>query len=434
MTNSELVVNHDFVHIRGQGGRSSIILFNPSDDGTALRVDKGGLVFQGSIKGVGFYSFDSNHKKIALDLVDTSGYIVEDIYIAGSIGISGGAETTYFWTGNGSIGIRCRGRELSTIKNLYIAAESPLVIAKNPYWKIDNDHHHFMDCYFIANGKPNVTIESGLWITELLFDGQQAWVLGTHGLYWNDTTSNITSTGVVIKNVRTEQGTDASAYSFYIAHHLGIYGLSITNNYMDPGRKGIYLRGAVAPTLINTTLAAATEGLNIDSTVRHMTISAAYWPQGTKAVTTGQRVLWASPTTTGIESLSPNMIFDAALGFNNTLSIGAAISSPTLTLENYQTAVIGNDSSNGVQGETTTGLAILTDNEGLSALLLFAGSQHAVEIVWAYNSSNFHSVVAGTDKKTNVYWSSENKRYEIENKRGGPRRYRFTMLGSYNNF
>jgi hypothetical protein len=103
---------------------------------------------------------------------------------------------------------------------------------------------HFSDLYLLANGQPCVNISDGIVLSQVTFDGHQAWVGGNYGLYWVNTTAVNASNGLFISGVRTEQTSDPNGYSIYIdSTPAEPQNVMITGLYGDPGRNGLYLRG-----------------------------------------------------------------------------------------------------------------------------------------------------------------------------------------------
>lgn len=65
---------------------------------------------------------------------------------------------------------------------------------------------------------------------------------------------------------------------------------------------------------------------------------------------------------------------------------------------------------------------VIMDSIDVSVAALYTrGAAHTAYVL--FDTLSLYSVTAGTASKTNVYWSSGNSRYEIENKRGGTRAY-----------
>ena len=207
-----ILIDNLRVTLQGAGRYATMITFNPVlDNQTLFRFDRGstGVSWQCAIRDMALVSSaDTGLTKTAVELKDTSNMIVKDLIIAP-------------WTGNGnSIGLLVKGREAGHINNLHIHADCPMVIGKNNQNpNNDIDHFHFGDLYLLVSSgvlQPCIFIEDGIDLQHVVFDGFQAWVQGTHGLYWHDTLTTSVSLALSIKNVRTEQSTDTNGYSIYI--------------------------------------------------------------------------------------------------------------------------------------------------------------------------------------------------------------------------
>ena len=263
LVTSTITISNQRVTLIGAGIYATQILFAPTAAGTCISVSAGSsVIYQGTITGISFFSNDSTYKKTAINISDASNYTVSNISISGSVSVNGAS----YWSGAGSVGINIAGRELGDYSKLYIAADNPLTISQNPNSTISIDHHHFQDLYLLANANPCVTIATGVNLTQVKFDGNQAWVRGTYGLYWNDTTSSIVSTGLSINNVRTEQGTSTSAYQFYINRNYALQEVSFNQCYGGIDRNGYYFNNVVNATLDSCYYATTTAQSGITAT------------------------------------------------------------------------------------------------------------------------------------------------------------------------
>jgi hypothetical protein len=216
----------------GDGMQASIIKFEPTASKSAFKVTNGAAIYyQGSIRDLTFASVDVAFTKTAIELIDTSGYLVENI-------------ASYPWGGSNSIGIRTRGRDFGRFLNLYMSADRPLVISDNPNSTLDIDHFHFQDCAFVANGNPVVEIEDGVNLSNVTFDGVQSWVKGTYGLKWVDTTTTQISFALSLNNIRHEQAEGAAGYVIDIEHNYLLLLLQINNVFGGENINGVKLRKA----------------------------------------------------------------------------------------------------------------------------------------------------------------------------------------------
>jgi hypothetical protein len=419
---STITVAQDRIHLVGAGSWATQLLFAPTANASCLKLSKGASVlFQGSVKGISFFSNDSTYVKNALEVVDVSGYNIEDIVIGGSVVVGGST----FWSGAaGSRGLWFKGREATNINRVYIYADKPIEISENPNSSIDIDHFHFENCYLAANGFGCVNINNNINLTNVNFDGYQVWALGTYGLYWVDSSTVGVSQNLRLQNIRTEQGTDATAYSFYISHNTNLQSLMIENCQLDSTRNGIYLRRverASVYNVIDTSSSGTHTNLNADSTVKEIDIRNCYWNTGAVASLTGQNVVFSTqgPITAALPATA------LYTSVTNPMTITrAANTGYEITLANNAIASLG--------PIETAGMMTIVDSEFFSAIFNIRGSYTTTSEV--SDPVGVFSPTAGGAGTTNVYWSAGNNRYEIQNLRGVDRRYKIILNGTYGSF
>jgi hypothetical protein len=417
-----VTISDNRVHLVGAGPYATELRFAPTANGICLSIDGGGSVlYQGSISDLAIYSDDSTYTKVALDIEDTSGWRISNLVVGGSIAVSG----TSYWSGSGSIGIRCKGREFNQFQNLYITADRPIVFAKNPNFSIDVDHFNFFNTYLTANGYPCVTIDTGLNVTQLVFDGANPWVKGTYGLYWSDTTSVDVSNGLTLRNVRTEQGTDAAAYVAYIAHNTTLQNMTLDHCYGGSDRKGIYLRNCDNVALVNHYHVGATEALNVNSSVRRVSGVSCFWLAGSTLAGTlsamGQRLAWATGYNPSTGALPPDFVLDEQTNTSRSFVVGGGVAEDTVTLANDAVTSLG--------ATGMSGLLIVVDSEGRTGTYVLKGANNAVTEVTDVDT--VFSATKDNASTTNVYYDSG---YKLQNKRGAERRYKILLAGSYSTF
>ncbi len=255
------------VNLLGAGKYGTFIMFNPSEDSALFNVVCGiteqTVIAYGSIKGFGLIGA-GRFQKVGIRLTDVSNYSIEDIVVG-----PGGTP----WSGNTSIGIQTRGRESSTIRNVQISADRPISVEKNPNSSIDLDHFHFENTYLIPTNSQEacVHVDPGLNLTNITFDGYNAWCGGKYGFFWSNTggaPTGAASANLHLSNIRYEQNTDSDGYIVYIDNYL--QNCLIQNVYgVIPG-KGYYFRNNQQLTLQNCyytgqpSTTPIPEALNID--------------------------------------------------------------------------------------------------------------------------------------------------------------------------
>lgn len=277
------------IRLVGRGASVSVLLFAPTADDTCLAFGDGSAVaFQQSIQDLSIVSNDATYAKIALHLLDTSGFTCENVFI-GSQNVTNGTWNYWFGGTGGSIGLKTNGREFSIFRNVVIAAQRPIVMGPNPNHIISSDHFHFEDLLLLGSSGvgihstdyPLVEIEdspvgSTLYVANLSFTGSQAWVGGGYGLYWNDTRAAAVSINVTLENVRREQHHDDTRHEFYINRSAAyLYGLTLRNIYCGihntTSVAGLYARRVAGPMILDGFSYAGTSSsvyaLDIDRTV-----------------------------------------------------------------------------------------------------------------------------------------------------------------------
>lgn len=265
---SEIVILNMRVTLQGAGRYATHVRFKPTQDNqTLFKFDRSGdhISWQCAIRDMALVSSkDTGLTKTAIELKDTSNMIVKDLTIAP-------------WTGNGnSVGLRVRGREAGHVDNIMINADRPLVIEKNPANPHnDIDHFNFNDLYLLVTDidqntypqiklRPCIFIADGIDLQNVVFGGFQAWVKGSHGLYWKDTKTTSVSYGITLSNVRTEQTIDPGGHSIYIERKALLQDLLVEHMVADPGQNGFFFRNIARATLNHVSYDGNGVALNVD--------------------------------------------------------------------------------------------------------------------------------------------------------------------------
>ncbi len=136
----------------------------------------------------------------AIHGLDTSYLSLEDLQITNFVDPGSHA----------SVGVQNDGREGFNMRNVFIQADSPVVMGKNPNHPIDADHVHIEDLYsIIPAGGTNwhITLDDDVLVSNMTIDGQNALVGGCGALKWvvQDGATASVSSHLKISNVRTEQ-------------------------------------------------------------------------------------------------------------------------------------------------------------------------------------------------------------------------------------
>jgi hypothetical protein len=406
---STLSVTQDRIHLRGAGRWSATIAFEPTANDTALVFTKGALVlYQCSITDINFTSGDSTYEKIAIDLVDVSAFTMRDITVGP------------LWNGGagGSIGLRVRGRDTSVCDAIELYCDRPLVISDNPNASIDIDHFRFTNVYMLGvAAHPLVKIDTGVNVTQLIFDGFQAWVGGEGGLYWVDTTTVGVSQGLLLANVRYENSRDTTKYFVRIEHNSGLQGLIVQGGQTGLSR-GFYLRNARNVTFDTFYYTdSSREALNANSTNYPIDIRNCFWQAGSTATLDGMTVYHKAATLTSMPLPEIGLILPTnANNANYDEQINTTISGPSASVAHDSKLLIG--------GANQAGFVFISTSDDVSAIYELRGATAAVAEV-ADVAGWF--TPAGGGGNYEVGWDGTN--YYVQNKTGLTKNVRVMRIG-----
>jgi len=283
MVTSSILVRFDRVRIAGAGPHVSQFRFVPSSNNLPVFwfANVSGEQFQTALTGVGFASLDTTNTKIAIRIGDVGQVVLQDIAI-GPIGA---------WTGGNSIGLQLRGREEGIVDRVEIAADRPIVVEKNANSgsgvTIDLDHWHFSNMNLIANANPCFEILDGVYLTNFLLDGYEGFNRGTHGFYYNDTSSVLVGAVANINNIRWEQGTSATGYAVFFHANTTFRNLNINSCQTGQGNRGFLVQGVTHLTVMNSEFNGTSgEALNIAGD-EMVLLSNNFWNASSTFTTTG---------------------------------------------------------------------------------------------------------------------------------------------------
>lgn len=195
---SGVAVSASYTRLVGEGFASRIV-FVPDEGASAVVFDRGDeqptLNYCG-IEHMGFAaSVEDEIVKVAIDARDVSSFTCCGVRIGP-------------WTGGGaSVGLRLRGRESLSLRDLRLAADLPIRISVNDRNELGSlDHAAFVDCYLlttVGSEQPCILLDDGVRLSNVRFAGFQAWAGG--GLEWISATDAGASWPLSLCNVRTEQ-------------------------------------------------------------------------------------------------------------------------------------------------------------------------------------------------------------------------------------
>lgn len=420
-------VPHDRQQWVGAGRGVTRLVFTPVGDGAAmLRFGKTqNITPQQSIVAMTLTSPDVAMRKTAIELVDTSAFVMRDVEITGLRPAAG----TLAWTGGsgGSIGVHTFGREAPRFGGgCYVSADNPFRISRNARAsspQIDADFFSLRDVYMIAHGQPNILIDGDVELSNFLLDGCSM-VRGTQAIRWIGSGGARSASLFAVHDCRWEQAEDPAAYAFDIQPSRNLYGLSFDGLNLPPEANGFRLRNCVAPSFrrVLCNQGSGRDVLNVDASVTLMRHEDCYWGSGSSATMTGQRLVWAGSRTASREPLPRNALYDSERGAEVDLAFEGALAGRTLALSDHGVDAIGSAQARG--------WLLVSDDEGGACQVVLRGGAKAVFYAPALDVAGTYSATAGKPGATNIYWSSRNGRYEIENLRGAAHVYRVALLGT----
>lgn len=243
-----LQIQNDRVSFEGDGKWATTIYFTPVFSDTALfefGKTTSTTIVQCSLRRMAIASTNTTTKKIAVRLIDTSEFAMEDVAI-GPIGA---------WTGADSIGVQIRGRDLGLLARLNIAADIPIKVEHNAHYSgaaEDLDVWHFQDLFLTSSASNYALLfDDGVSVTSFVLDGSNDFGGGKGGIYWNDTNPNPPGMAysMAIRNLRIEGV--SGGWLIYLSTVRAIRNVTI-ENVMGGTGNGFYFRGVWYLQLLNT--------------------------------------------------------------------------------------------------------------------------------------------------------------------------------------
>lgn len=296
-----VTVTKNNTHVVGAGSGATLIVFNPASAKAAISFDNGFVpldrLYGGSISGITFQAKSGNtQQKIAIDLVDTSGVSVSDIWVDPR------SSAAPPWSGNNSIGIRLRGRELTNLSNIRSWADTPIEISVDPYIStpVNCDHTSMSGLYLLSTpggGNSDLKIDDNIIVTNFNIYGDNAFVVDKYGIFWSDTASTTVSTNFSIENIRMEQAQDATGYGVYIDRtNAVLQNVNITNVMPATAQNGIHMNGVQDASIRSTVFGANTAVTLLDiGTVTDLWLDNNFVNSGAVVNLGTMKLVWAAP-------------------------------------------------------------------------------------------------------------------------------------------
>jgi hypothetical protein len=402
---STVTILYDRVMLYGDGSASKI-LFVPTTNAVCFLFDKGSTSsVQNTVCDLTFYSTDTTYTKTAIKLVDVSQCLVQNIH-------------TIFphWFGSGSTFLHILGRDSTAIRGLNVFADKPIRVSPIPAPHvaagIGIDHFHFSDCYLgnTTSANPLITFDDAVIITNVTFDGYQAWVGGSHGFYWNSPTATQASLNLSINNVRWEQAI-SGGYLAYVSATSGLAALSFTNCYSGDGTsvgaKGYFLRSIEQFAFRSVFYAGPSIGLDADATCSNgnfdlilndptstLNLSA---KRLTGTIRQGGNIFNYSPSVPSGSGNTQNWNPSKTLGFSQ-------LEPKTFTVPASSTVTFSEDS--------LKGLVFIYASLSVSAVMAVNGATRSTRLLVASDAGWFGTSVGAAN--INLYWDSGSSLYKLQ--------------------
>jgi hypothetical protein len=272
---NSLLMNQSGVRLMGTGewattlhfvptGSATAVAYSGADPGTAIQVAKTNaaapnILYNSSIEQMAIKTTDTTYTKIAIRIAVASNVKVSHVLVTGFVG-------------GDSVGLQTMGHEQNLFEDVTLGATVPLRISPSPATfggeNFTAGHFVFRDMFLLSAGTPatlphtDVLIDSGTFLTTVMFEGAQAWVGGKYGLYWVATSNgNGASYQLSFKNVRVEQG-GPGAIGFYInfENTTPPQNIYFENCNVNSGYVGWYLRNLQLVELVNSQAAVTQSG------------------------------------------------------------------------------------------------------------------------------------------------------------------------------
>lgn len=439
LVTSTITINKDRMNLIGEGQWVSDILFNPTSDDICIFIGKGGegttnggVIAECSVKGFRFTSSNRTNKKTALELKD----IVECYFENISIG------STTQWIGNGSTGVRVRGREATTFSNMVVQTNRPFVLARNTSFpSLSLDHFNFNNILSICRGQLETVpvydethffFEPGTNFSSVSFTGYQAWVRGKYGLYYDNSVTAAAglSYSMNIQNVRWEgqPGDDDTGYGFYFDHGAtsSVENVLIQNAYLGEIGNGYYFRKCASVTLQNNVWGRNSGvALNIASVLgsEFLQIINCFWQTGATASISSDFTAINAVRSNNTSPIFKSAIYTAAQGLDRRDSIiGVPVNQGRIDVAAANPTVVTLPLD-----ATATVVGVFSDSRGKFAIIGFNVFTKTTTLI--YDDGTW-SVTQGTAAKLNVYWDAGSSTWKVENTTAISRALYFQALGS----
>lgn len=411
-----IVFKYNRINVVGDGRLVTRIKFNPTANGAAFTFSTGvnAVLYQSSLSSLSFESDDTAYVKTAVKIVDVSAFTMRDV----AIGPLWRDTSSY-----GCIGLHVNGREDSSFEDVEIYTQRPIVISDNPNSFIDIDHFNFHNLYVIVNFSSTnecIHIDTGVDLSNTTFTGRQAWVGGSSGLKWVDTTTTGASNNLSISGVRWENAVGSAGHMIDIQHNYKLQFLRIENCYGGYGANGIKLRKCQHVTIANTaTVNTSGNALDVDGTVDPLTLDNVFLQTG-GAVSTGTlRKVFDSNVGADAGGAGSLVIYTKPSAMLPA-KFGVPVTGDKYTVANNGTVSMG-------LAANLLGFVFIQVSTQRGAIYYLKGSANAT--IEVSDPDAYFTPTAGNAGTINVYYDAGTLSYLIENKIGLSRDISWITLG-----
>ena len=421
---SEILIKYNFVVLYGDPN-TTVILFKPIADQICFLFDSqaaNAIVLCG-LKNLVFESNNTAWIKTAVKLVDVEGFVWNEV-----------CSKYPHWQGVGSIFLHICGRQTSSFNNTTFGADRPILVSKMPapHPAIHFfDHMNFNNMYIsastvLAGGlgtHPLIEVEDGVLITNVSFNGYQAWVGGSGGFRYVDTTTASVGVELNFNNVRHEQPANPASYIFHISSTAQEIQHPSFRNCHVGSSNGYYLRKVFNVLFENCIYAPALlTSIDIDSSVS-MEIINCFWQTTSIANLGNMKLVKGVPgqTTAGIvrngHYLQSTHVQQEIREYNNN-----CIGGTPFTIAGNGGGVL----THTIGTISTHAFVFIQCSLSVCAIFALRGGVATQEIIDP--DGVFTNASGGVNY--NVYWDAGDNTYKINNNTAISRDFIVTYIGS----
>lgn len=427
---SQITIPNGYIDLKGVGSGTKIN-FAPTANGTCFLFDYvvagvGQTAFYNGISDMIFYSNDTTYTKTAIKIIDASNFKFERIMTV----------YPHWFGGTGSVFLHILGREMLSVIGLAAFANRPILISPIPAphssVNIGADHYHFMNMYLAGpivepgGNFPLIEIEDATYVSNLTIDGYNAFIAGSYGVYYNNTSSAINpNKNISISNIRWEQEPALNGYLVYWnSGPVQTQNISIRNLYGALSSNYIYARNANNFEIQNCYYTGALIAINMDSSCRNGTISQ-FSTNNTSAIYSLSAVSLTGSYLSGgnVVSLEPNASPGSGMAqkWNPSNNLGFSQLEPQAFTIPANTIIT-------FSGANLSALIMIYSTAGVSSVMGVNGSFNSTRLLAASDSGWFGTSLGASN--FNIYWDGVSSTYKMQNNTAFSSTFYVTSMGA----